>query len=141
MGSEWERQTPMEWKNSHQMGKISIAACGKVGKQPPNEQNNYCSMRKKLLPQAQKWKKLLQYAQKTIAACAKVEKQPQMGKITIAVCAKNYCRMRKSGKTAPNGQNNYCSMREKLLSLAQKWKNAPRMMCAVIGASSELLIL
>jgi hypothetical protein len=33
--SEWERQTPMEWKNSHQMGKITIAACGKVGKQLP----------------------------------------------------------------------------------------------------------
>jgi hypothetical protein len=102
------------------MGKTHTLESGpawaKVEKQPPQEQ-------------------------KTIAACAKVEKQPQMGKITIAVCAKNYCRMRKSGKTVPNGQNNYCSMRKKLLSLAQKCKNAPRMMCAVIGASSELLIL
>jgi hypothetical protein len=35
MGSEWERQTPMEWKNSHKMGKVTIAACGKVGKQLP----------------------------------------------------------------------------------------------------------
>jgi hypothetical protein len=55
-------------------------------------------------------------------AWAKVEKQPPHGQKTLAVCAKNYCSMRKGGKTAPNGQNNYCSMRKKLLPLAQKWK-------------------
>jgi hypothetical protein len=119
MGSEWERQTPMEWKNSHQMGKISIAACGKVGKQPPNEQNNYCSMRKKLLPQAHSGKTAPKWAKYRLLHAEKWENSPQMSKITIAVCAKNYCRRRKSGK-------NYCSMRKKLLPHAQKWKNSPK---------------
>jgi hypothetical protein len=75
---------------------------------------------------------------KTAPAWAKVEKQPPHGQKTLAVCAKNYCSMRKSGKTAPNGQNNYCSMRKKLLPLAQKWKKLLQYAQKTIAACAKV---